>query len=342
MKTLKTGFSPTLKAATDSESNVYVSPKAKKNNSQQGFSLLSVILVVAVITFLASSVYQHLSGTRLRTAYTKQYQQATWFLIGARDFALDRLTPILNTADYSHPNTSWQQAISIPLDQGSIKAKLSDAHNCFNINSLYSSEKLSSDGNNKLKASSTQPHTLIEKQFLALLNELRISKGEQLLVQIKLILHSEQGQLFSTTQLSQLSSDDYNNSLDDEAFEKLVSQVCALPTSRLQWNINSIDQTKLPYLSALLLGNVDKSDLLDIISSVSTLALRANHELWQHPALVRYEVDSKIKAQLHLKPEYYHLDIHVNHMQTSKQQHYLLHWSHGELNQVESNPVIAL
>jgi len=339
MKSFLRDINPSLDAHIDSGN----SHGAKNINRQQGFSLLSVILVVAVITLLASSVYQHLSNARLKTDYAKQYQQATWFLIGARDFALDRLTPILNSAAYSHPNTSWQQTFNIPLDQGSINAKLSDAHNCFNINALHSPKLLTTDVDNKSQATSyKQVQTIIEKQFLALLNELKISKGEQLLVQIKTLLRHQQGRLFSATQLTKLSGDTYNNSLDDESFQKLSAQVCALPNARLQWNINSIDHTKLPYFSALLLGNVDKSDLLDIISSVSTQALAANHQLWQHPAMDRYEIDSKIKAQLHLKPEYYHLDIRVNHMQTNKQQHYLLRWSHGELQQVESNPVVAL
>ncbi|GBL04388.1 type II secretion system minor pseudopilin GspK [Glaciecola sp. KUL10] len=112
---------------------INASPKRK----QKGVALLVIMLIVAIVTVLATEMVGRLQLNMARTTNIKANNQAYWYAVSAEEFARKRLGD-LKTLDPSSINLSqpWAQVFAFPLEDGGIQAELIDLHACFNLNSV--------------------------------------------------------------------------------------------------------------------------------------------------------------------------------------------------------------
>ena len=112
---------------------INTSPKRK----QKGVALLVIMLIVAIVTVLATEMVGRLQLNMARTTNIKANNQAYWYAVSAEEFARKRLGDLktLNpdTINLSQP---WAQVFAFPLEDGGIQAELIDLHACFNLNSV--------------------------------------------------------------------------------------------------------------------------------------------------------------------------------------------------------------
>jgi general secretion pathway protein K len=106
---------------------------------QRGVALVVVLLIVALVSILATQMVGRLQLNVVRAQNIKDNNQAYWYALGAEEFARKSLAALVtlspNNMNLSQP---WAQTFEYPVDGGSIKAELFDMQSCFNLNAINS------------------------------------------------------------------------------------------------------------------------------------------------------------------------------------------------------------
>lgn len=104
---------------------------------QRGVALLVILLIVAIITVLATEMMARLQLNIARTVNIKDNNQAYWYAIGAEQFAKKSLNQLKALSpDNINLAQPWAQVFQYPIDGGGIQAELIDLQSCFNLNTL--------------------------------------------------------------------------------------------------------------------------------------------------------------------------------------------------------------
>ena len=109
----------------------------KKNSKQQGIALIMVLLVVALITIIATGIASTQKLSTRRTENLLNNEQAYMYLLGAEDWAKNILAQDFKDNKTDSFKDDWATELpAIPVDGGIIKGKVTDLQARFNINNL--------------------------------------------------------------------------------------------------------------------------------------------------------------------------------------------------------------
>jgi general secretion pathway protein K len=111
----------------------------KRIHSQNGVALVVVLLIVALISILATQMAGRLQLNVVRALNIKENNQAYWYALGAEQFARSSLSTLSKLSpDNINLEQPWAQVFEYPVLGGSIKAELYDMQSCFNLNAINS------------------------------------------------------------------------------------------------------------------------------------------------------------------------------------------------------------
>ncbi|WP_395338680.1 type II secretion system minor pseudopilin GspK [Ningiella sp. W23] len=113
--------------------------KSSFRQNQKGVALVVVLLIVALVSILATQMVSRLQLNVVRAQNIKDNNQAYWYALGAEEFARKSLSAIeALSPDNINLSQPWAQRFEYPIDGGSITAELSDMQACFNLNAVNS------------------------------------------------------------------------------------------------------------------------------------------------------------------------------------------------------------
>lgn len=284
---------------------------------QKGVALVVVLLVVALVSVIATDMTGNLQREIRRSANLFDYQQAKYYVLGAEKFAIATLQQeIKDNPNRDDLDQGWAtQGLYFPVDGGDLTGVIRDVNQCFNLNSLVSFD--SENGyivNNEGVAQSV---------YRRLLSSLALPEG---------LANSLVDWLDSDDQVSgmdgaedleyQLLTPDYraaNNLIVDvselrliqgythDVVKRLRPYVCALPEAGyLKININTIEKEK-PELLTMLIDKLSADKAKSILAERALSGYDDMASFWQLEALAGIEIDSKTKSVLQLDSDYYML-----------------------------------
>ena len=136
---------------------------------ERGAALLSVLLLVAVMTVIAAIMLERLNLATRLAANSQAMTQARFYALSAESLAIARLKALVaaNPSRTADPQGLLGREFAMPLAAGLVIARVDDAGNCFNLNSLVEGQ----EGNFTLR-----PVAL--SQLRALMESLAIPAGE--------------------------------------------------------------------------------------------------------------------------------------------------------------------
>lgn len=120
------------------------------NTRQKGVVLISVLLIVALATIVATQMSTRIMGQLQRASNLELNQQAYWYALGAEAFAKRViLTVVDEDPEFINLSQIWAQGeTTYPVDNGQIVGEISDMQACFNLNALRTDGD-NSDNTNK-------------------------------------------------------------------------------------------------------------------------------------------------------------------------------------------------
>jgi general secretion pathway protein K len=108
-------------------------PKRK----QQGVALIIVLLIVAIVSVLATEMGGRLQLQIKRASNIKENNQAYWNAMGAEQYARKSIKQLIDeNGKVIHLEQPWNQEFVYPIEGGGIQAQLVDMQSCFNLNAL--------------------------------------------------------------------------------------------------------------------------------------------------------------------------------------------------------------
>ncbi len=112
------------------------------NTRQKGVVLISVLLIVALATIVATQMSSRIMGQLQRASNLELNQQAYWYALGAEAFAKRViLTVVDEDPEFINLSQIWAQGeTTYPVDNGQIVGEISDMQACFNLNALRTDE----------------------------------------------------------------------------------------------------------------------------------------------------------------------------------------------------------
>ncbi|NRA83392.1 MAG: type II secretion system minor pseudopilin GspK [Gammaproteobacteria bacterium] len=135
---------------------------------QQGVALITVLLVVALVVIIASSMTGRLQLIANRTINQQLYQQGLWSGLAGEQLALKVLNQdFKDDPNKVHLQQLWsQQGMIFPLENGQLSGQIQDLRSCFNLNALAA------------EPDPTKPFspTPVQRQFEALLRSIEIEE----------------------------------------------------------------------------------------------------------------------------------------------------------------------
>ncbi|MGS2721114.1 type II secretion system minor pseudopilin GspK [Paraglaciecola aestuariivivens] len=134
-------------------------------SKQQGVALIIVLLIVAIVSVLATEMGGRLQLQVKRASNIKETNQAYWYAMGAEQYARLSMQQLAEE-EVMHLEQAWSQEFAYPIEGGGIKAQLVDLQSCFNLNAL----KLDSQNQTASPASNPQVSengTTVPEQLLA-------------------------------------------------------------------------------------------------------------------------------------------------------------------------------
>ena len=112
----------------------------KQMNKEKGVALIVVLLVVALVSMIATDLTGRLQREIRRSTNIFDHQQAQSYTLGAEKFAIAVLEKDIDDhperVDLGQP---WAtQGLYFPVEGGDLTGVITDASSCFNVNSIVS------------------------------------------------------------------------------------------------------------------------------------------------------------------------------------------------------------
>ena len=295
-----------------------------KRDRERGVALLTVLLLVAVMSALAVGVLDDIRFGLRRAANAETVGQAQWYALGAESLARARLARLgaanpMQTSLAGDWNGRW---LSFPIDHGTIRARLTDATGCFNLNSVVQGA-----------ADQWTRRDLGIAQFLALLQQLGVPQGQaQGLAEALADWIDSDGQRntmgaeddsyanmvrpyrTSGALLSEVSELRTIRGFTPEMYARIRPYICALPTADLSpININTLDADHAVLLSMLTEGGLEQQTARGLILARPPNGWPSVDAFWNSPPMRTQLPPDAVLNQVTLRTRFFNLEAEVEY-----------------------------
>lgn len=290
---------------------------SNRTQKQKGVALVVVLLVVALVSIIATDLTERLQREIHRSGNIFDNQQAMFYVLGAEKFAIAILQEdIKDSPDRDDLDQAWAtKGLYFPLDGGDMTGVITDGNRCFNLNSLVSENQEGAYVLNDKSIAYTSYQRLLT--LLGLPTELTDSLVDWLDSdsQARGVQGAEDGDYERLTPSYRAAN---NLVLDvselrliqgysDDVVKKLSPYVCALPSAGyFQLNVNTLDNDK-PELLAMLINDLSLETAASILAERKQSGYDDLASFWQLEALAGIEVLGQAKSALTLDSEYFQL-----------------------------------
>lgn len=299
---------------------------------QQGVALILVLLIVAVVSIIATETSSRIQFEIQKAQNLQQYQQSYWYALGAERLARGLLEAAKNDPTV-HLDQAWANALlSYPIDGGAMSIQISDQQNCFNVNALATLNT----------PEVSQPELpLLQRQLTQLLVELDADPSQipQLMEPLLDWLDSDtlpsgyqgvedlhysalnpaylpaNGRLSELSELRRIEGFNPTDAQQRAFIDRLRPYLCALPSAALLININTLPAAHAPLLAALSEATIPLLDLQEALESRPAKGYADIDEFWNLLPVPAdgTPLDERLKTVLALSSEFFLARIQVRY-----------------------------
>ncbi|MCO7225197.1 type II secretion system minor pseudopilin GspK [Pleionea sp. CnH1-48] len=317
----------------------------KKNHT--GATLIIVLVVVALATFIATQLIELTSYGQRRTELTLARDQVFQLALGGEELAKQWMTKGFGKeVDKVHLNQPWATTpLEFPIEGGKISATIEDATACFNLNTLHSrSQEVRplgapapapqpsprQGGSRGAEDSKKDPAQAIFVDLMqSILTDVEVQPEALAAAVIDWIDSDFEPYGPDGAEDLEYTSYDFpyrtaNNwmankselmvikGFNADTYKTVKDYVCVLPGAELnQVNVNTISTEKAPLLKALIGGDLSESDAQEILTNRPEDGFDES-SFWEQVKNSK-KVSSKRKQRITFKSDYFLVRMEVTY-----------------------------
>lgn len=286
---------------------------------QRGTALLTVLLLVAVISVLATTQLDLIRLSLARASNTQSLQQARAHALGAEALAASQLPALarLPPAQLVQWHHKPQQLL---LEQALLDYQLSDASACFNLNSVV----VGAPGQWQRSETGVS-------QLLALMQALQVPPAQARVVADSLVdwidhdgiasAHGAEDSYYRLQQPAYLSAAALLaepsellaiSGVDPRLYQQLRPWLCALPHNQpTPINVNALRPAQAPLLVMLSGGVMELAAARQWLEQRPATGWRQRSAFLAHPALALVATTPALSDAIALQPQLFQLQVQV-------------------------------
>ncbi len=296
---------------------------SRRDKSECGASLVSALLLVAVMSSLAMALVTDLRFSMRRSANLEVRDQAYWYAMGAREFAEISIERAMQAPDdMLRPDADWLSGQRVfPINDGQLVGRVRDASNCFNLNSLVSIE-----ANGLLVGDPLQ-----QRRFDALLQAIGLPVQQSATITAELVdwLDSDQRPVISgaeddsyaragrhyrtgNTLLAEREELLALASMTPRLYSEIAPFVCAHPVvDNVPLNINTMQFDQAPLLVAMFEGELSRTTADALLIERPQTGFDAMQVFWEQDVFEAMEIESHHRQAVGRTSEYFQIEVDV-------------------------------
>lgn len=309
---------------------------------QQGIALIMVLLVVAIVSIVATQINGKLQFSLKTAANRADYLQAYWYGLTTEQLIENMLKESIIEDSRITLAQTWANPIHhYPFPEGKVTFTIEDNQNCFNLNALTS---INSENPEK------QKQALIAQQLEHLANAITNhgssngnwtsqlldwmdadvipidqSGAEDLIyTAAKIPFYTTNSSIFRLSELSALPS------INHQTIKAIKPWFCALPTTQMRLNLNTLSKDQGELFSALSLGEIAANQLENIVQNRPDKGYNSINEFWTELNLKDADELITLKNQLALRSEFFKATIDIEYRHTTLKWKSYFHIVNGE------------
>jgi len=326
----------------------------------RGMALMIVLLVVALISVVATQLGSLIQLNIQQASNRERYQQAYWFALGGERLARELLAAALATDKRIHLQQAWANPLlAYPIEGGTIRIRIRDQQNCFNLNAL--SPLGTPQDAAQETAQREQPLPLRQLAQLLQTLDASASQVEQRLDPLRDWLDSDtlpsglngaedlfytklqppylpaNGPLVDPSEVNFI--DGFRRTAygagDSEAqdlLKKLRPYLCTLPSDKQLVNLNTLEVQQAALLSALFEGEVAPEQLSQLLNqrpAEGFMNVDEFRELLHAEELLTSGIEAILRAQLGVSSEFFLARIEVEYHEANLLLYSAIHLRNG-------------
>ncbi len=294
--------------------------------TETGAALLTVLLLVAVMAVIAATALDRLQISTRLAANGAAMAQARYYTYAAELIATRRIDDLL-TRDAAQTTLAggWlNREIPVPIDNGLAFARLTDADNCFNLNSLVT--EITGAGSTTFAA-----NRVAIEQFTQLMVFLQVNENEG-----AAIAQSAADWIDSDPSTLPAGAEDAyyrglaipylppNRMMADRSelravkgvkpqiYSQIQDWICALPLAKpTAINVNTLSPDQAPLLAMLFAGKLSPKEAKAYLASRPVDGYGSAVRFFGVPLLAQKNVPESVKQQVLLKSTWFELNIRI-------------------------------
>ena len=286
---------------------------------ETGAALVTVLLLVSVMAIGAVVTFEALGFSIKRSSAQRQYDQAGYYALGGEQLAITAAESLAN----SEAILLEPRPVSFEIEGGRIDGLISDASNCFNINSLVQRREI---GSYVVNASAA-----IQYRRLLVALGFADRQAEQLAATLIDWIDSDTRPLpsgaedydygaldrpYRTANALVVDMSELNlvHGYSSDVLSLLADLICNHDTTApAVMNVNTLTVDQAPLLVGLIGGGFTIEDAVELILSRPGKGYGSVADFWLSPELASREVEQSIRKQTSTGPQRFVSRIRVKH-----------------------------
>jgi general secretion pathway protein K len=319
----------------------------RPNQKQRGVALLVVLLLLAVMTAIAATMSERLVLGIDRATSQVSNQQAYWYAIGVESLAIYGIRESLEEGDTVNMSQPWALDEQIyPLEYGDARGVIRDMQACFNVNALSA---VTLD-----PTTSSRPYLL--EVWRMLLEESGVDSYRAEVIADSTWEYLDQGDSVMTqagvedatyeslsppymtangmiADISELRS---VYQMDAQAMQRISWLACALPTSDLRINVNTLRVWQAKIFAALFAPSLSEQQAAQVIDNRPYDGWESIDDFMAEPNIASIDPNIKNSAKQYLSVDsrYFELDAEISVQDSRVRLRSLLHSENSNQSRV--------
>ncbi len=319
---------------------------------QQGVALIIVLMVVALVSVIATDMATRLQLQVQRAINIKDNNQAYWYAMGTEQFARKSIDQLMEeNRDKIALDQPWTQEFVYPVDGGIISATLEDMQSCFNLNAVLETAGSNNETNRNSRPDSVTPamdafHRLLLASDLEIASftadTVRDSLADWLDEDDQMRTYGAEDSEYESREFPYLAANGlmYSqselrliNGVEVKWLNEILPLVCVIPgVTELKVNVNTITEERAAVLAGLT--GLSSQQAKSLISSRPQDGWDSIDDFYSEPDIAALSLSDAQKAWFTISTMYFILHTRTRYNNATFKLTSVFHAPEGEKVQV--------